>query len=47
LRAKDDVEAVSVIQWSDPKELIVKIKEQGKRLNREDADESAIIERLF
>jgi ADP-ribose pyrophosphatase YjhB (NUDIX family) len=47
LRKQDDVEAKSRILWLQPSELIVRMKEQGKRLNREDADESAIIERLL
>lgn len=47
LRSQEDMERESKIQWFDPKELIVKMKEQGKRLNREDMDESVVIERLL
>lgn len=46
-RNKIDPEADSVIKWLDPKELIEKMKEQRIRLNREDADESKILERLL
>lgn len=46
LRAKDDVESVSVLQWSNPEDLIIRMKEQGKRLGREDADESSVMERI-
>lgn len=46
-RNKDDLEAASQIQWLDPSDLISKMKEQGKRLDREDADESVILERAF
>ena len=45
--AEKDVEARSEMKWMDPNELILKMKEQGKRLNREDADESVVIERLL
>jgi hypothetical protein len=44
--SEDDPEAKSKINWMDPQELIIKMKEQGKRLGREDMDESAVIERI-
>ncbi|MCR4275121.1 MAG: NUDIX hydrolase [Candidatus Campbellbacteria bacterium] len=43
LRAKDDLEAGSVIQWIEPKELHDIFIEQGKRFERTDLDESKII----
>ncbi len=45
-RKQDDPESHSEIQWIEPSKLIIKMKEQGKRLNREDADESVIVERM-
>jgi len=42
-----DIEAKSEIKWMDPEDLIIKMKEQGKRLGREDADESSVIERVI
>lgn len=45
-RKEGDVEATSTIMWMDPEELIVCMKEQGKRLGREDADESKIVEAI-
>lgn len=46
LRKKEDIEATSKIVWLDRKELITKMKEQGVRLQREDADESKILENI-
>lgn len=46
-RKEDDLEAKSVVKWFSPEEIIFKMKEQVKRLNREDVDESLIIERVF
>ena len=43
LRAKDDVEAGSVMQWVEPKELQSIFSEQGKRFQRTDLNESKII----
>lgn len=45
-RKVDDIEATSQILWLDPLDLIVKMKEQGVRLQRKDIDESSILERL-
>ena len=47
LRSQEDIERESEIKWFDPKELIVRMKEQGKRLNREDMEESVVIERML
>lgn len=47
LRSQEDIERESKIQWFDAEELVVRMKEQGKRLNREDMDESAVIENLL
>lgn len=47
LRSKEDIERESKVQWFDAKELIIKMKEQGKRLGREDMEESSIIENLI
>lgn len=47
LRSQEDIERESEIKWFDPKDLIVKMKEQGKRLNREDMDESSVVERVI
>ena len=44
---EDDPEAKSDIQWVSPLELIQRMKEQGERMNREDADESVVVERAF
>lgn len=44
---ENDPEAKSEIKWMDPQELIVKMRDQGKRLGREDVDESSIIERVL
>lgn len=46
MRASDDHESESEICWLPKEQLIAVMKEQGKRLGREDADESAILERL-
>lgn len=46
-RKSGDLEATSTLQWLDRKEMIAKMKEQGKRLGRSDADESAVIENLL
>ena len=47
LRSEEDIQRGSVIQWFDPKELVERMKEQGKRIGREDMDESVVIERLI
>jgi 8-oxo-dGTP pyrophosphatase MutT (NUDIX family) len=47
LRSQEDIERESEIKWFDPEELIVRMKEQGKRLGREDMDESSVIENLM
>lgn len=44
-RKEGDPEAYSEISWLPPQTLIQKMKEQGVRLNREDADESVVVER--
>lgn len=45
-RSTNDPESVSEIRWMKPQDLIVKMKEQGKRSGREDIDESKVLERL-
>lgn len=45
-RKADDPEAGSAIVWLPLSALILKMKEQGARIGREDVDESAILERL-
>ncbi len=45
-RDRNDPEASSEIRWLTPSELILKMKEQGERLERTDADESVILERI-
>lgn len=45
-RRANDEESTSKIMWLPPEELIIKMKEQGQRLHREDLDESSILERL-
>lgn len=45
-RKKEDPEFGSEIVWLDKDELIQKMKEQGKRLNREDLDESKVLQGL-
>ncbi len=46
-RTKDDPESSSEIRFLLPEELIVAMREQRQRIQREDADESAILERLI
>lgn len=46
-RAKGDSEATSEIRWFEPRELILKLKEQGIRLGEKDMDESLIVERAI
>jgi 8-oxo-dGTP pyrophosphatase MutT (NUDIX family) len=46
-RKPDDPESDSEIFWLKPEELIIKMKEQGQRLNRSDIDESPALERLL
>ena len=46
-RKVDDPEASSVITWLTPSELILIMRDQGKRFGREDLDESIVIERLI
>ena len=46
MRKKDDVESGSEIKWFSPEEIISKMKEQGRRYGREDADESSVIEKI-
>lgn len=43
-RPMDDDESFTELVWMEPKELIAAMKEQGIRANREDLDESKIIE---
>lgn len=45
LRMKDDEEKLSEIQWHPMDYLISKMKEQSKRYERTDLDESSVIER--
>lgn len=47
LRSQEDIERESQIKWFDPEELVIRMKEQGKRLGREDMEESSVIERLI
>ena len=47
LRSQEDIERESKIQWFDPKELVVKMKEQAKRIGRKDMEESNVIERMM
>lgn len=42
----NDPEGKSELRWLASTELIPIMKEQGKRLGREDVDESTILERL-
>lgn len=44
-RKEGDIEAMSDVKWIEPQKLVSIMKEQGVRLNREDADESLVIER--
>ena len=46
LRSKDDSESGSEIQWKEIDFLISKFKTQNERLNRNDLDESEILERV-
>lgn len=46
-RKEDDIEAKSIIKWFTPDELILRMQEQGKRLHRDDTDESSIIKNLI
>lgn len=46
-RKEGDPEASSEIKWLTKEDLIPKMKEQGTRFNRDDADESSILERLI
>lgn len=43
-RSVDDGEAHSELIWADPTFLLKQMQEQGRRANREDLDESKIIE---
>ena len=45
-RQANDPESSSEILWLDANELIAKMKEQRKRIGREDADESALLENV-
>ncbi len=45
-RAENDLEAASEIRWIDARELAILMKEQFKRIGREDLDESKILESL-
>ncbi|MDX9913848.1 MAG: NUDIX domain-containing protein [Candidatus Moranbacteria bacterium] len=45
LRMKDDEERLSEIQWQPMDYLILRMKEQSKRYERTDLDESSIIKR--
>jgi hypothetical protein len=47
LRSQEDIERESVIKWFDPEGLVIKMKEQSKRLGREDMEESSVIERMI
>ena len=45
-RLKNDPESKSNLEWHDSRFLISKMFEQGKKLNRQDIDESEIIRRI-
>jgi hypothetical protein len=45
-RSKEDKEIGAEICWTPLGELILKMKGQGKRLNRDDLDEGVILERI-
>ena len=45
-RKLDDAESQSEIMWVEKEKLILHMKEQGKRLGREDLDESEILLRI-
>jgi len=47
LRSTEDEEDGSEIQWNEPSYLISKMKEQRARIEREDIDESKILEVLL
>lgn len=46
-RDPNDPEAMSIIEWIDPNELISIMRQQGSRLKRIDVDESEIIKRAL
>ncbi|MEX2369300.1 MAG: NUDIX hydrolase [Candidatus Paceibacterota bacterium] len=46
-RDKNDPESISEIVWLEPQDLIEKMRQQSKDLNRTDLDESTIIERYL
>lgn len=43
----NDPEAMSLLEWHDPEELIAIMQQQGQRFNRVDADESEMIRRAI
>ncbi len=45
-RSKNDVECESVLEWHSPEFLIEKMKFQGTKFNRQDLDESSVLEKL-
>ncbi len=45
-RSRGDVENESMLEWHNPLFLIEKMKSQGVELNRQDLDESVILEKL-
>jgi hypothetical protein len=45
-RSTNDPESVSEIRWMKPQDLVIKMKEQGRRSGREDIDESKVLEKL-
>lgn len=45
-RSRGDVEYESVLEWHSPEFLIEKMKSQGAKFNRQDLDESSILEKL-
>ena len=46
-RDPNDPEAMSIIEWLEPNELITIMQQQGSRLKRVDADESEIVKRAL
>lgn len=46
-RKKGDLESTSELVWVEPSKLILQMKEQGKRLRREDIDESIVLEKII
>lgn len=46
-RSTEDKKINAEIVWKQIPEAVAKMKEQGKRLNREDLDESIVLERLI